>query len=85
MPSARDPQPELTRQAGRFRKPASWFLLIAAALELPGIVLFLLGSSWVAALGLALIGVGGPFLLVGAALAASAVVAGWAGHRRPFA
>ncbi len=78
-------EPELERQQGRFRKPASWFLMIAAAFEVPGILLFVLPHSGFEALGIALMGLGLPVLLVGLGLLGSSLVAGWAAHRRPFA
>lgn len=86
MPSSsRVPEPELERQSRRFRKPGSWFLSVAVAIEVPGILLFVLGHSWVAAIGIALIALGLPFVTIAVGLLGSALVAGWAAHRRPFA
>lgn len=86
MPSSpATPEPELERQAKRFRKPASWFLLVAATLEVPGILLFVLGHSWLAAIGIALMAVGAPFATVAVGLLASAAVAAWSARHRPFA
>ncbi len=79
------PEPELERQSRRFRKPGSWFLLIALILEVPGIIMFVLGHSWVAAIGIALIALGIPFGAAGLGLLGSAIVGSWAAHRRPFA
>jgi hypothetical protein len=79
------PEPELAEQGRRFRKPASWLLLIATALEIPGILLFVLGHSWVAAIGIALVALGAPLVLIGIGLVISAAVTGWAAQRRPFA
>jgi hypothetical protein len=76
---------ELERQGRRFRIPGVWFLWIGLALEIPGILLFVFGHTWIAALGLALIAIGGPPLGVAGALLVSAAVANWAAHRRPFA
>ncbi len=85
MNPSRAEEPELERQHGRFRKPASWFLMIAAAIEVPGILLFVLTHSGFKALGIALMGLGLPVLLVGLGLLGSSLVAGWAAHRKPFA
>ena len=83
--SATAPEPELDRQRQRFLAPSWWFLAIGAALEVPGILLLVLGHSWVEALGLAFIALGALPLTVGAALLVSAAVTGWTAHRRPLA
>jgi hypothetical protein len=81
----RVPEPELERQGRRFGKPASWFLALAAILEVPGILLFVLGHSWVAAIGIGLIALGIPPATVGVGLLVSALVARWAARHKPFA
>ncbi len=85
--STQAPAPDsvLQRQSRRFRKPAGWFVLIAIVLEVPGIVLLVLGHTWLIALGITLIALGAIPATVGAGLLISAVVAWWAAHRRPFA
>lgn len=79
------PEPGLERQSRRLGRPARWFLLIALALEVPGILLIALGSSWVFALGIALVALGIPFAAVGIGLLVSAGVGRWAAGHRPFA
>jgi hypothetical protein len=60
-------------------------VLIAVVFEVPGILLLVLGNSWLIALGVALIALGAIPATVAAGLLISAVVAWWAANRRPFA
>lgn len=82
---APSPDPELARQSRRFRRPSGWFVLLAVVLEVPGILLLVLGSSWLIALGAVLIAFGAIPATVAGGLLVSAVVAWWASNRRPFA
>lgn len=77
--------PELERQGRRLSAPVSRFLLIALALAVPGLVLVILGSSWVFAIGIVLVALAGPPAVVGVALLVSSAVSRWAARRRPFA
>lgn len=75
----------LERQGRRLGKSAGWFLCLAVAFEFPGILLFVLASSSLKAIGIGLIGLGAVPALVAIGLFASMIVAGWSAHRRPFA
>jgi hypothetical protein len=75
----------LQQHSRAFRRPGIWFLIIGIALEAPGILLFVFGDSWIAALGLALMALGAPVVMVALGLLLSAAFANWAAHRLPFA
>lgn len=59
--------------------------MIAVVLEVPGILLLVLGHTWLIALGVVLIALGSLPAAVAGGLLISAVVAWWASNRRPFA
>jgi hypothetical protein len=82
---APSPDSMLERQSRRFRRPAWWFVLIAIVIEVPGILLLVLGHTWVIALGITLIALGSIPATVGVGLLISAAVTWWAARRRPFA
>lgn len=65
--------------------PAPWFLAVAVTLAAAGVVLLVLGHSWVFALGVTLAVLSGPPAVVGLALLASAAVARWSARHRPYA
>jgi hypothetical protein len=77
--------PLLERQGRAISRPAPSFLAVAIALLIVGVVLLLLGSGWVWALGIVLVFLAGIPLAVGVALLATGVVSRWAARRRPFA
>jgi membrane protein implicated in regulation of membrane protease activity len=79
------PDPQLERHGKAFLSPALGFLAIAAMLLVPGILLVVLGSSWVSTLGIVLIAISLPFDTVGIAALGSAAVARWAARHKPFA
>lgn len=81
----RIPQPELERQARRIAWPARHFVLIALALAVPAVLLLVFTSGWAWALGIALAALAIIPTTVAAGLLASATVAHWASHERPFA
>jgi hypothetical protein len=85
MPASAAADRGLQQHSRAFRRPGVWFLIIGIALEAPGILLFVLGDSWIAALGLALMALGAPMVMVALGLLLSAAFANWAAHRRPFA
>lgn len=79
------PDPELEAQGRRLAVPAPRFLAAAVAVAGPGLVLLLLGHSWVFALGVTLVVLAGPPAAIGLALVAASGVSRWAARRRPFA
>lgn len=86
MSAPRDyPEPQLERQARRLLRPGSVFLVLAAVLIAPGLLLFTLTSGWTSAFGIALAALGVPALWIAIGSLASALVAHWAAQRKPFA
>jgi hypothetical protein len=81
----RIPEPELERQGKRLARPAGGFVLIAVALFVPGLLLVILGSSWVYALGWVLIALSLPPATVALSALSSSVVARWAARHKSFA
>jgi hypothetical protein len=79
------PKPELERQSRRLARPSLRFLLIALVPAALGVVLMIIGSSWVWAVGIVLVVLAGPPGVVGIALLGAATVARWAARDRPFA
>lgn len=76
---------ELKRQSRRLAVPGSRFTIIAALLAVPGIVLIVVGSGWVWAVGIGLLALASVPTAVAVGLLCSAVVARWASRERPFA
>ncbi len=66
-------------------RPSLPFLAIALGLAVVGVVLLIVGSSWVWALGLVLVVLAGIPAVVGLGLLAVAAVSRWAARDRPFA
>jgi hypothetical protein len=83
--SARVPDPQLERHGKRFIRPALGFLVIGITILVPGILMVVLGHSWVFTLGIVLIAVSLPFDTVAVAALGSAVVARWAARHKSFA
>ena len=78
-------EPQLERQGKRLARPASRFLPIALALFVPGLLLVILGSSWVYAVGWVLIALSLPPATIALAALISSVVARWAARHKSFA
>jgi uncharacterized membrane protein len=78
-------EPALERKGTRFQANAARFLLLGIILVVPGIVMIILGSGWVFALGLALLALGLVPGAVAIALLLAGVVARWTARERPFA
>ncbi|MFL5864917.1 MAG: hypothetical protein ACJ780_29840 [Solirubrobacteraceae bacterium] len=78
-------EPELERKSTVFALSGVRFLVLGALLAVPGIVLIVLGTGWVFALGLALLALGLVPAIVALGLLLSGLVARWAARRRPFA
>jgi hypothetical protein len=79
------PEPELERQGKRLARPVSGFFLIAGVLLAPGLLLVILASSWVYALGWVLITLSLPPATVAFGALSSSVVARWAARHKSFA
>lgn len=79
----RDPQ--LARASGRFGRSGRSFLALSAIAAVPGIVLVVLGHTWLLAVGLALIAIACSPMIIAAGLLISSAVAHRAARRRPFA
>ena len=79
------PEPELERQGRSFVTPAIGFLAIGVTILIPGVLLVVLGSSWVFTVGIVLVALSLPFDAVGIAGLCSSVVARWAARRKSFA
>ena len=69
------PDPQLERQGRSFVTPAVGFLAIGVTILVPGVLLVLLGSSWVFTLGIVLVVISLPFDTVGIAGLGSARLA----------
>jgi hypothetical protein len=78
-------EPELERQGQSLLSPAIGFLAIGVTILAPGVVLLILGQSWVFTLGIVLVAISLPFGVVGVAGLGSAVVSRWAARRKSFA
>jgi hypothetical protein len=61
------------------------FALLSFLLAIPGIVLLVVGGSWLAALGLVLVALAVAPAVVGIALAVSSAVSRWAAPHKLFA
>ena len=85
LPQKSVPEPQLERQARRLARPGAWFLLVGIALIVPGIVVFLIASGWLSALGIAVAVLGFPLVWIGLGATLSGGVAHWSAHHRPFA
>jgi thiamine transporter ThiT len=83
--TGRLPEPQLERQGKSFISPSFGFLAIGATILVPGILLVVLGNSWVFTLGIVLIAISLPFDAVGIAGLVSAAVARWAARHKSFA
>jgi hypothetical protein len=82
-PSVREP--ELERQGRRLGRPGWWFLLLAAVIAVPGVVLIILTHGWAHAIGVVLLVLAGPPAVVATGLLLSSLVARWAARHRSFA
>jgi hypothetical protein len=75
----------LERQGRRMTAPALRVMLTGVLILIPGIVLVVVGETWVLGLGIALIFIGAGPIGIGLALLTSASVARWAARHRLFA
>lgn len=66
-------------------RPAPPFLLIAALLAAVGVLLLIVASGWLWALGIVLVVLAGPPAVVGVGLLAVGGVSRWAARDKPFA
>jgi hypothetical protein len=78
-------EPELERKGRAFEATGHRFLVLGAALAVPGIAMIILGTGWVFALGLVLLALGLVPGAVAAGLVSTGVVARWTARHRPFA
>jgi hypothetical protein len=81
--SAQDRQ--LERQGIRLGRPAIGFIAFASLLAVPGLVLVLVGSSWVLSFGIVLLALAIVPAVIGGALLLSSFVSRWAARRKLFA
>lgn len=77
--------PTLERHGRRFGHSAGWFLLIAAVIAIPGIVLVVIDTSWSVAFGIAVLLLASLPGAVGGALLGSSIVARWSARHKSFA
>jgi hypothetical protein len=66
-------------------RPAPPFLLIAALLAAVGVVLLIVASGWLWAVGIVLVVLAGPPAVVGGSLLGVGGVSRWAARDKPFA
>lgn len=85
MASERVHEPELERQGKRLAVPGTRFLLLAVIVAVAGIVMVVLGHSWVWAIGIGLLAISAPLLTVGVGALLAAGVARWAARHKSFA
>jgi hypothetical protein len=79
------PERELERKGRRFGHSAAWFLLVAAVIAIPGIVLILIGRGWSVGVGIAVLLIASCPGAIGFGLLGSSVVSRWAARRKLFA
>lgn len=77
--------PDLDEKRRRLTRPSRWLWLAGLVLELPGILLVVVGDKAVAALGWALIAVGAVPVVIAIALSTAGAVGWWAARGKPFA
>lgn len=78
-------EPELERQGKRIQAPGFRELLLGLAIATCGVVLLVVGQSWVWAIGIALAAVSIPFITVGVGALLAALVARWSSRHKSFA
>ncbi len=78
-------EPGLERSGKRLGHSAAWFLAVALAIAVPGIVLVIVDSSWSLGVGVAIILIGCIPGVVGLGLLLSGLVARWSARHRSFA
>lgn len=76
---------ELERNGRRFGHSARWFLLVAAILVVPGVVLVLIGHGWTLEVGAAVLLLASIPGAVGLGLLLSAAFARWSARHKSFA
>jgi hypothetical protein len=79
------PEPEFKRHGESLLSPAVGFITIGVTILTPGLLLLILGRSWVFALGIALVAISFPVGTVGLAGFGSALFARRAARRKSFA
>jgi hypothetical protein len=77
--------PRLEEKRRRLVRPSKWFWLLATVLAVPGLVLIIVGTGWVFAVGWVLIALGASPLVIAVALSAAGMVGWWAARGKPFA
>jgi uncharacterized membrane protein YhaH (DUF805 family) len=75
-------EPEFERKGRRLRRPGWWFLLLAALIALPGVVLIVFTDGWAQAIGIVLVLQIGPPAVIASALLIASLVARWAARHR---
>jgi membrane protein implicated in regulation of membrane protease activity len=85
--SAREvrPEPRIEREGRSFVTPAVGVLMIGVTILVPGLLLVILGHSWVFAVGIVLVAISLPFDIVGVVGLGSALVARRAARHKSFA
>lgn len=67
------------RNGRRLGRPGWWFLLLAALIALPGVVLIVFTHGWAQAIGIVLVLLAGPPAVIASAPLIASLVARWAG------
>jgi len=75
---------DLDRAGGRLRRSGWPFLMIAALVAAPGVLLIVLGDGSMDGVGIALVTLALVPAGAGVALLLSGLVSWWAAHRKPF-
>jgi membrane protein implicated in regulation of membrane protease activity len=78
-------EPVLERQGRRLGHSGGWFLLLAALIAIPGVILVVLGGSAVSAVGIGVLILAGAPAIVGIGLLLSSAVARWSARHKLFA
>lgn len=76
---------ELERQGRRFGHSAAWFLLAAAAVAVPGIILVLIDRGWSLGVGVAVLLLASIPAAIGLGLVVSSAFARWSARHKSFA
>ncbi len=78
-------EPGLERTGKRLGHSAAWFLAVALAVAIPGVVLVLIDNHWSLGVGVAILLIACIPGMIGFGLIVSAVVARWSARHRSFA
>jgi hypothetical protein len=87
--NATTPDRQLERQGRRLGRSGSWWMVLASAIAVPGLIMLIIGFAaghvWVWAVGIAILLIASLPAVIGVSLLLSAGVTRWAARRKLFA